>query len=84
VLINMTACAHGKPPGYVDARCDRHGWGDNLEFPTAAGTVHKMVNVRDHGAAGDGIHDDTEVRLPSRLVSLLPPAHCASASANRR
>ena len=84
VLLNMTASPRGKPPGYFDAVCDRHGWGDNLEFPTAAGGTHKMVNVRDHGAAGDGIHDDTEVRLPSRLVSLLPPAHCVSASANRR
>lgn len=43
-----------------DDACDRHGWGDNFEFPSPASTTPGMVSVRDHGAVGDGVVDDTE------------------------
>jgi hypothetical protein len=49
------------PTGLACSRCDRHGWGDNVAFPTAVGTSRsKLLNVKDHGAVGDGVHDDTE------------------------
>lgn len=43
----------------ADAMCDRHGWGDNVAFPTAMLPRHAMVNVKDYGAVGNGVRDDT-------------------------
>jgi hypothetical protein len=58
-IANVSVCIESKDQHNFDDMCDRHGWGDNNKFPTHAWS--SIVNVRDFGARGDGIHDDTDM-----------------------